>query len=178
MKFYASNNTITEQMRKTEQVISQVVGKPRPNAAQSIQQTETTVESTQFDDEIAKHAASLIMGLKEQVVQDVLAKLLPLIEAMEKAARSEISQLKSTSSQQSTESKNQQNTKETTNCGAPSLSQLPTLSNTQQNVAAYVQQQTLERKNKLEQQHQHIQEMENKIRERINRFGGVDTNLK
>lgn len=92
-----TKDTINEQTHKTEQVISQVTGMPAVEPVPKVESTtieagiEAGVENTpppdQLNTQAIDHLKELINAIKVQVRQEVLAELLPLMEAMEKAAK-------------------------------------------------------------------------------------------
>ncbi len=94
-----TKDTINEQTQKTEQVISQVTGMPAAEPVPKVESTtiEADVENTpppdQLNTQAVDHLAKLITAIKIQVRQEVLAELLPLMEAMEKSAKEGVVQL-------------------------------------------------------------------------------------
>ena len=85
-------DTINEQRRKTEQVMSQVTGKPVTEASPGAERpggegAKVVSAPVPTEDEATRHLANLVKALTALVREEVLAELIPLMEAMERSSR-------------------------------------------------------------------------------------------
>jgi hypothetical protein len=137
------NDVVNEQHRKTEEAIENVTGMAdsgdfATSGSETGQRRDhiTAASTVQLEGKIGQLLAELIAAIKNEVRQEVLNELIPLMEAMEKAAKGGNAQV-GASPQQAQQ--------------PPFQQQMPNFQALQQQAAATMEQRTQELQNMIDQ---------------------------